>query len=960
MKKILSLLALSLLAVLSVWAQENVQKVEVQVPGTLSDLVNDLETERIKSLTISGGLNAADIVYLRSGVGKLASVEMLDLTDVTLIPGDEPYAALQVARSGEGMGTTTNYYYIGDTYSIETDQALTGLGGYRISNFIHTNDLSGAFSFNGWSSDPPVPFKTITLPAALPQIGSYMFANNKVIEHVTLPDNVNLIGEKAFYRTSSLKEIMLPNYIKIIEHEAFRDSEIAHVNIPATLRSIGDYAFSGTNISGEYDFSNVEELGKGAFSDVKLTGTLNLGKLKVIPDEAFDGGLYDKLILSDGVESIGANAFCGSALAEVNIPTSLISIYANSFANTPWFKSLTAEDGIIYINDIAVQPTADIKLENGLLTIKEGTRAIANYSWSGWSWSGWGSICNPVNNLVTGLKLPSTLEFIGDGVFCNLNIEDVQLPSGLRHIGAGAFADCASLWFDDLPETVEFIGDEAFKGCGKLTSVTIGENVNHLGKGAFSKCIGISSVKILATHLAELNYSGYPFENAKGLDKIFIGAKVEVLPWHLFSITNASPRKIEFEQRDSSTPLVIGMECFSSIGDADFVNFPQRIDSIGEGAFRGCNVPAHLEFTECTYIGASAFYGCASIETLTLPPMLTTLVGGAFGSCEHLKRVEYNCVSAESVSDGRGQWAIFGPFNGCLSLAEVRVAKNVAKLGFRLFYGCKNLMNITFEANEVDDTSTLPMTFEIGETCFWGCPLSEITLPCNTSCIGDAAFEYTGIKSLIIPASIHYIGKHVFFGSQIKDITILADEVPEIGGNLWYDDYQGWQEAENATFHVPAALIDNYRTADVWKDYRYMTIEKLVESISLSESDITLEKGQNLQLTADIKPVDADNRTLTWVSDNETVAVVDTEGNVTALTPGIALITATTTDGSNLSASCLVTVVPGGNAIEETDADTNDGETRYYNLQGIRVDKLTPGVYLKVQGTKTSKVIVKE
>lgn len=954
MKKILSLLALSLLAVLSVWAQEDVQKVDVQVPGTLSDLVNDLETEKIKSLTISGGLNAADIVYLRSGVGKLASVEMLDLTDVTLIPGDEPYAALQVEKSDIGMGTTTNYYYIGDTYSIETDWALTGLGGYRISNFIHTNDLSGAFSFNERSSDPPVPFKNITLPAALPQIGSYMFANNKVIEHVTLPDEVKLIGEKAFYRASSLKEIMLPDYIKIIEREAFRGSGIAHVNIPATLRLIGDYAFCDTNISGEYDFSNVEELGKGAFSDVKLTGTLNLGKLKVIPDEAFKGGLYDKLILSDGVESIGANAFYGSALAEVNIPTSLISIYASSFADTPWFKSLTAEDGIIYINDIAVQPTADIKLENGLLTIREGTRAIASAGYSiYYSWmSGWGSICEPLKNLVTGLKLPSTLEFIGDGVFCNLNIEDVQLPSGLRHIGAGAFADCASLWFDDLPETIEFIGDEAFKGCGKLTSVTIGENVNHLGKGAFSGCLGISSVKILASHLAELDYSDSPFKNAKGLDKIFIGAKVEVLPNCLFSYTNASPRKIEFEQRDSSIPLVIGEECFSSVGDADFVNFPQRIDSIGEGAFRGCNVPAHLEFTECTYIGASAFYGCASIETLTLPPMLTTLVGGAFGSCEHLKRVEYNCVSAY-VSDG-------APFYGCLSLVEVRVAKNVTKLGDWLFRECENLTNITFEANEVDDTSTLPVTFEIGESCFWGCPLSEITLPYNTSCIGDAAFEYTGIRSLIIPASIHYIGKHVFYGSQIKDITILSDKVPEIGGNLWYDDYQGWQEAGNATFHVPAALIDNYRTADIWKYYQYMIIEKLVESVSLSASDVTLEKGKSLQLTADIKPVDADNRILTWVSDDEAVAIVDTEGNVTALTPGIALIIATTTDGSNLSASCLVTVVPGGNAIEEIDADTHNGETRYYNLQGIRVDKLAPGVYLKVQGTKTSKVIVKE
>ena len=85
---------------------------------------------------------------------------------------------------------------------------------------------------------------------------------------------------------------------------------------------------------------------------------------------------------------------------------------------------------------------------------------------------------------------------------------------------------------------------------------------------------------------------------------------------------------------------------------------------------------------------------------------------------------------------------------------------------------------------------------------------------------------------------------------------------------------------------------------------------KLVTSVTLDESELTIEKGYTAQLTATVAPDDADNLGLTWTSDNEEVATVDENGLVTAVSAGEANITATAVDGSGVTATCKVTVTP--------------------------------------------------
>lgn len=82
-----------------------------------------------------------------------------------------------------------------------------------------------------------------------------------------------------------------------------------------------------------------------------------------------------------------------------------------------------------------------------------------------------------------------------------------------------------------------------------------------------------------------------------------------------------------------------------------------------------------------------------------------------------------------------------------------------------------------------------------------------------------------------------------------------------------------------------------------------------VTSITLSQSTATLTTGENLTLTATITPSDADINLISWSSSNPAIATVDTTGKVTAVAPGTATITATATDGSDVTASCEVNVI---------------------------------------------------
>ena len=81
-----------------------------------------------------------------------------------------------------------------------------------------------------------------------------------------------------------------------------------------------------------------------------------------------------------------------------------------------------------------------------------------------------------------------------------------------------------------------------------------------------------------------------------------------------------------------------------------------------------------------------------------------------------------------------------------------------------------------------------------------------------------------------------------------------------------------------------------------------------VSRLLFRQKQLTMARASSAKLEAIVKPAEATRQSLLWSSSDETVAVVHQDGTVTSLRSGTAIITATTTDGTNLSAQCAVTV----------------------------------------------------
>lgn len=115
------------------------------------------------------------------------------------------------------------------------------------------------------------------------------------------------------------------------------------------------------------------------------------------------------------------------------------------------------------------------------------------------------------------------------------------------------------------------------------------------------------------------------------------------------------------------------------------------------------------------------------------------------------------------------------------------------------------------------------------------------------------------------------------------------------------------------------------------------SIQVPVESIVLTPKNLTLEIGQSAAIQAEIKPGNATNKRITWLSSNQEVATVDQTGRVSAWSQGTALIQAITEDGGK-SDDCLVQVLePFDDLAEALHAINNTHDPR--DLEVLIVEK---------------------
>ncbi len=81
-----------------------------------------------------------------------------------------------------------------------------------------------------------------------------------------------------------------------------------------------------------------------------------------------------------------------------------------------------------------------------------------------------------------------------------------------------------------------------------------------------------------------------------------------------------------------------------------------------------------------------------------------------------------------------------------------------------------------------------------------------------------------------------------------------------------------------------------------------------VTGITLNKTTASVVKGKTVALTATVTPDTATDKTIKWTTSNKNVATVSTDGVVTAVAAGTAIITATAADDSGVKATCKITV----------------------------------------------------
>ena len=99
----------------------------------------------------------------------------------------------------------------------------------------------------------------------------------------------------------------------------------------------------------------------------------------------------------------------------------------------------------------------------------------------------------------------------------------------------------------------------------------------------------------------------------------------------------------------------------------------------------------------------------------------------------------------------------------------------------------------------------------------------------------------------------------------------------------------------------------------------------LVEEIRIDPESLALTVGETGQLEASVLPENAGYGEILWTSSDESVAIVDRNGLVTALAKGTATVTATE-DSSEITATCEVTV--SGIPVESVTLDKTELEMR--------------------------------
>ncbi|WP_044420577.1 leucine-rich repeat domain-containing protein [Metamycoplasma hominis] len=417
---------------------------------------------------------------------------------------------------------------------------------------------------------------------------------DKKTTKVTIPRSIKEIGKGAFSGCANLEELILNEGLEWIDALVFDFSKISHISVNPNNKNfeIKDNFF--------IDKNNKKIL---AYLDKKTTKVTIPSLIKEIGKGAFSGcANLKEVILNEGLEKIGDEAFSNTNIESITIPSSVKEIGKGAFSSCKNLEEVSLNEGLEKIGAEAFRST---KIES--ITIPDSVKEIGRKAFSS---------CKNLEEV----SLNEGLERIDYGTFQDTNIESITIPGSVKEIGGYAFSDCENLKEIILNEGLEWIDASAFD-FSKISHISINSNNKNFEiKDNFF--IDKNNKKILAyldkkttkvtipSSIKEIDKS--TFSGCKNLKEVILNDGLERIDYGTFQDTNI-----------------------------ESITIPGSVKEIGERAFCNCENLKEVILNEgLKKIGASAFPN-TKIESITIPSSVKEIGESAFSNCKNLKEVIY-------------------------------------------------------------------------------------------------------------------------------------------------------------------------------------------------------------------------------------------------------------------------------------------------------------------------------
>lgn len=270
---------------------------------------------------------------------------------------------------------------------------------------------------------------SLALPDSVASIEYAAFYSCSSLKWLTLSDGLTEIPDLAFSGCAALETVSIPDGVTVIK-KAFYGTGLREVSLPEGLLELGGFE-ACANLKQIEIPQGVTVIGSSAFSGSGLTSVTIPGSVRSIGEFTFSGceGLKSA-VLEEGVTAVSESMFrdCGS-LRQVTLPDSLTSIDHSAFYNCTGLEEIALPEGLKLIEARAFENT-------GLSAV---TVPGAVTTMGAWAFTG-------CQKLVTAVLGSGRRDDISASAFSGCHsLTTVFIPKSVRMIYENSFEDCPSL-----------------------------------------------------------------------------------------------------------------------------------------------------------------------------------------------------------------------------------------------------------------------------------------------------------------------------------------------------------------------------------------------------------------------------------------------------------------------------------------------------------------------------------